>query len=121
MEGHPMKRLTLLCCWLAALAALAAPVPEAKDSSVFKGPEWGKPIGMTKDCTFTFAKDALTIEVPAGTHALVPGTKDRPIAPRLLRPAKGDFEAQVRVRGDFRVSPRDGFGQLTAGLLVLDK
>jgi regulation of enolase protein 1 (concanavalin A-like superfamily) len=107
-----VKRLTLLC-WLAAWAALAAPVPEPKGSSGFEGPEWGKPVGTNKDCKFTFTKGSLTIEVP--------GKKGRVVAPRLLRPAKGDFEVQVRVRGDFRVSPDDDFGQLTAGLVVLDK
>ena len=115
-----MKRLTLLC-WLAACAAQAAPVPEPKDASGFKGPEWGKPVGTNKDCKFTFAKGSLTVEVPAGHFALVPGKKGRPKAPHILRPAKGDFEVQVRVRGDYQVSPADGFGQLTAGLVVLGK
>jgi regulation of enolase protein 1 (concanavalin A-like superfamily) len=115
-----VTRLTLLC-WLAACAALAAPVPESKDASGFKGPEWGKPVGANKECKFTFAKGSLTVEVPAGQHALVPGKKGRPKAPHILRRAKGDFEAQVRVRGDYEVSPADGFGQLTAGLVVLDK
>src|SRR5262245_1958337 len=78
--------------------ALAAPLPKAPDDA-FKAAPWGKPFNRNKDCKFTFGKDSVTIEVPAGYHHLGPGRSlERGNAPGLLRPAKGDFRAQVRVR-----------------------
>jgi hypothetical protein len=117
-----VKRLTLLCC-LAAGAALAAPVPKGKDEA-FRSAPWGKPIDPDKGCTFTFARDSLTLKVPGGEHDLSEGRR-RWNAPRLLRGVEGDFVAEVRVAGAFRASEKaaapDARSDVRAGLLVIDE
>jgi hypothetical protein len=115
-----MLRLLYVLCFSSLVSlSLAAPVPKGKDEAFKKAP-WGKPIDPDKVCKFTFTKDAVTIEVPAGRRIALRGEKST--APRLLRPAEGDFEVQVRVRADFRPSPLPRLGaEVTAALLVLDK
>jgi hypothetical protein len=108
-----VKRLTLACCCLAA-GALAAPVP--RPAGDFKGPGWGNPIDPDKDCEFSFARDSLTIEVPAKTHELVP-ILNLMNAPRLLRAVEGDFRAEVRVSGSF-APPQGARTHTSGGLLV---
>src|SRR5262249_56173604 len=93
-----MRRLPLACLLLAG-AALAAPVPASKEAAAFRGGEWGRPIDPDKDCKFTFAKGALTVGAPGKDHDYErPGDN----APRVLRPVRGDFAAEVRVRGECR-------------------
>jgi len=102
-----VRRLTLAYCLTtaAALAAPAAPVPRGKGG--FEGPEWGKPFAPDKKAKFAFDEKAgsVTIEVPAGVHRLSPVAERKGTAPRLFRTARGDFDVQVRVRGEFRVAP----------------
>src|SRR5262249_46368317 len=94
-----------------------------KEAAGFQGREWGPPIDPDRACQFTFGEGSVTIEVPAGARALLhPMFKDQLKAPRILRSVTGDFEARVRVRGDFQLSPPHPRGgvEATAGLLVVD-
>jgi hypothetical protein len=92
-----MRRLTLAVCCLVALAAPAAPVPKGKAG--FEAPEWKKDDPL-KDCTFSFDARAGSVTIKA------PGRKNyRSLAAKVGTAsglsrvaAKGDFDAQVRVR-----------------------
>jgi regulation of enolase protein 1 (concanavalin A-like superfamily) len=79
-------------------------VPKAKDEAFKKAP-WGKPLDPDKDCKFTFTKDSVTIEVPGKAHDYY--GSGRTNAPRLLRPVKGDFVAEVRVRGEWEAAGKE--------------
>jgi len=105
-------RAIFLSLALLPLTASAAANPE---------PEWGAPIDPDKVGKFTFGKGSVTIEVPAGVHLLSTQDKKKFNAPRLLRSAKGDFDVQVRVRGEFRPSPRKPYkhGNAAGALLVV--
>jgi hypothetical protein len=113
-----LRCLCLFSCSMLLPLALAAPLPKGKDEA-FKQAPWGRPVNPGKKCKFTFAKDAVTIEVPAGSHHLGPGRSlERGNAPGLLRTAEGDFRAQVRVRGEFRPVTRRRFGSAHAHMVV---
>jgi len=97
-----MLRMALACLLLAAYAP-AAPVPKPNSES-----EWGRPVNPGKKSKFTFAKGAVTIELPGCKqeyHWLRPGWPEKGSAPGLVRTVKGDFRAQVRARGEFRPVP----------------
>src|SRR5262245_48667631 len=111
----------LLFCSLVPLS-LAAPVPKARDDEAFRKAPWGRPIDPDKDCKFTFAKGSVTIQMPGKVHDYDPGS-GRANAPRLLRPVKGDFLAEVRVRGEWQAAGNEDIHSVspsvTAGLLLV--
>lgn len=61
---------------------------------------WLPPIDPDHDCIFRKIGPRLTIEVPGKDHDLG-AERDRMNAPRLLFDAEGDFNALVRVSGEF--------------------
>ena len=63
------------------------------DGNVIAG--WGKVVDPKGDCKLASEPDGLTITVPPGFHDLNP--KSNVDAPRVLQPAKGDFDIQVTV------------------------
>lgn len=107
-----------------ALLVTAAPVPRPKEIRYFDQPGWDRPIDPDKDCRFTRAGAAVTVEVPAKPH-LLDMRQLRPNAPRLLRPVEGDFRAEVRVSADWRPTPLSTLANrrsvLTAGLLLVSE
>jgi len=117
-----MTRLLFLLSFSLLVAfALAAPVPKPKDNYFQKAP-WGRPIDPDKDCKFTFRRGSVTIEVPGKPHDLTGWAFPRSNAPRLLRPAEGDFAMQARVTGPFKASgaaEAGGEGRLVAAGLIL--
>ncbi|HEY7326821.1 MAG TPA: DUF1349 domain-containing protein [Gemmataceae bacterium] len=64
---------------------------------------WNPPVDPDRDCTFKTADGKLTITVPGKDHDL-DLERSRFNAPRLLREVKGDFTAQVCIRGSFEPS-----------------
>jgi hypothetical protein len=114
----------LLCC--AIPSASPAPSPDEDvsltlDASIL-GTSWGERIDPDRDCKFRPAKDRLVIEVPGKYHDLWPKDK-RMNAPRLLAEARGDFDAQVRVCVEARVSEKSTAPQraacVAAGFLLV--
>ena len=81
---------------------------------------WDKPVDPDGDCKFTPDKTVLTIEAPGKQHDL----SFRMNAPRMLRKVEGDFTVQVRVDGDFRLTPETSpatvpIPSVKAGLVVM--
>ena len=99
------------------LCALAPADPKADEML----PGWGKPIDPDGDCKIALDDGKLTFEVPGSWHALfIEGGKMN--APRVLRPADGEFIVQVKVTGRFRPGPvclRDGGIPFNGSGLVL--
>jgi regulation of enolase protein 1 (concanavalin A-like superfamily) len=117
-----MRALTL-CCWLAACAVFAAPVPKPKEE-LFRSAYWDKPVDPDKDCRFTYGKDTLTIAMPAKEHDFG-GARKKLNAPYLVTDlvAEGEFRMEVRVKGDFKASADTSApgapSRSAAGLFVL--
>jgi regulation of enolase protein 1 (concanavalin A-like superfamily) len=63
---------------------------------------WGSVVDPKGDSRFEVVNAGIKITVPAGIHNLV--ASENTSAPRVLRPASGDFIAQVKVLGDVRPS-----------------
>jgi regulation of enolase protein 1 (concanavalin A-like superfamily) len=84
---------------LLASAALSAPVPPPGPAPRPWHTGWDKPADAVGDCRFD-RQGALTITVPGRGHEL-DIFDGRLKAPRLMRTAEGDFDLQVRVRGNF--------------------
>jgi hypothetical protein len=119
-----MKRLTVVLCWAAACAALAAPLPMPKGGPFESG--WDRPIDPDKDCVVTRKSHRVTMELPAGKPHLLHRGGQWPLmnAPRLLRDVKGDFIAEARLTSDWNnlsvlSSHRRRAPQVRAGLVFL--
>jgi regulation of enolase protein 1 (concanavalin A-like superfamily) len=115
-EGIAMSHSVVFL--LMASLALAAPAPT--DRPWVTG--WDKPVDPDQDCKFIREKGTLTIEVPGKDHDL--GIERGLMnSPRLLRDVKGDFVAQVRVRGTFLPSKESTSTEripfVGAGLLLM--
>jgi serine/threonine protein kinase/regulation of enolase protein 1 (concanavalin A-like superfamily) len=69
--------------------------------------DWGKPIDPDSDCKFEIDEDnhRIKIAIPGTPHVLS-AELGRRNAPRLLRPAGGDFDVSVSVDGVFHPSGR---------------
>jgi regulation of enolase protein 1 (concanavalin A-like superfamily) len=90
-----MSRLFLLAPLFAALALPSARAQEKKPQTI-KG--WGTVVDPDGDCRITEAGGKLTITVPGTYHDLTHSEgRDQLNSPRVLREAKGDFVAQVKV------------------------
>jgi hypothetical protein len=92
-----VKRTALACCCVAALAALAAPLPKGGKGG-FEAKGWKK-ADADKDCELAFDAKAksVTFKLPRGRR--MEWAWYRQTAPRLTRPAgDGDFDVQVRAR-----------------------
>jgi regulation of enolase protein 1 (concanavalin A-like superfamily) len=85
--------------------------------------DWGKLIDPDRDCKLTAADNTLTITIPNTCHDLTyQGDDSKRNAPRVLRPATGDFKLEVKVakfplpKPDTSSNGKHSF--VSAGLLV---
>ena len=92
--------------WLITLVLLcSAPsmlFAQGKNPKTLEG--WGKVENLRKDCKFQQEGDKLTITVPGTPHNLNKVISDLN-APKVLQSVEGDFTVQVKVSGDFDLSP----------------
>src|SRR4051794_2491571 len=112
--------LALACVGLTC-AAPGAPAPFKRDSTLL-GTAWAQKLDPDNDCKFVKDGDALVIEIPGKDHDLWP--RDRQMnAPRLLKEVEGDFDVQVRVCVEGKVSEKSTAAKrasaIGAGLLIV--
>jgi regulation of enolase protein 1 (concanavalin A-like superfamily) len=114
------RAVVVPACVLCASFATAAPAPIKRDQPLL-GTSWRDKIDPDRDCRFKKDGDALVIEIPGKDHDLWP--KDKKLnAPRLLKDIEGDFDVQVRVRIEGKVSEKSTAAKrasaIGAGVLI---
>jgi Protein of unknown function (DUF1349) len=62
---------------------------------------WGIALDPSAKCTIAWTNNAWSMSLPVGILDLSPYQTRDNLAPRVLRPVTGDFEAEVKVTGDF--------------------
>jgi regulation of enolase protein 1 (concanavalin A-like superfamily) len=91
-----MHRLPIV----ALLSMIVIPCPAA-DPVQREIPGWGIAVDPDGDCSFDLKDSALTITAPGPVHDLSVELQ-KMNAPRVLRPATGDFAVEVLVKGEFK-------------------
>jgi regulation of enolase protein 1 (concanavalin A-like superfamily) len=87
---------------LIALVATAGAVLAGDDAAPSGLSDWGRVFDASQDCevSLDFALNRLRITVPGTPHVLSAEDPNLPMnAPRIVRPVRGDFTAEVRVLG----------------------
>lgn len=91
-----MHRLPII----ALLSVIVMPCPAA-DPVQKEIPGWGIAVDPDGDCRFDLKDSALTITAPGPVHDLS-AELQKMNAPRVVRPATGDFAVEVLVEGTFK-------------------
>jgi regulation of enolase protein 1 (concanavalin A-like superfamily) len=91
-----MYRLPIVV--LLSLTVLPCPAADPVQKLI---PGWGTAVDPDGDCSFDLNDAALTITAPGPVHDLS-AELGKMNAPRVLRPAKGDFAVEVLVKGEFK-------------------
>ena len=107
----------------AAVAGRAAVARAAATKVADPMAAWGRVVDPDGDVTFRPSGTTLAVKLPGSAHVLAP-ERGKMNAPRVVAPARGDFEATVRVAGAFRPvkgSTVKGLSSREAGGLILWK
>jgi hypothetical protein len=103
MSALARRSLRIASVLVVSAAALAPAMPgEPPGEKRAAIPGWGEAVDPDGDCTIRADASKLRIEVPGAYHDLWPG-EGKVNAPRVLRPADGEFTLQVKVSGQIAV------------------
>jgi regulation of enolase protein 1 (concanavalin A-like superfamily) len=110
---------SLPLCLLLAFTGIGAGQDEKKVTL----PGWGEFIDPAGDCKVREDKGIVTITVPGSHHNLNPLPEYNLLGPRLLQPAAGDFDIEVKVLKFVRPdkgtsSTKSNVSYTAAGLLI---
>jgi regulation of enolase protein 1 (concanavalin A-like superfamily) len=101
-----LQRSCLLCMIMAAVCTAGeTDEPGARPNEV---PGWGRVIDPWRDCDVALDRDneRLKIQVPGTPHVLSAEVAQLPMnAPRVIRPVRGDFTADVHALGRLEPGP----------------